>query len=274
MAVELKLPQRLDRLQDRLPRPLSDVVRRLRGEDLLLSASSLGFYALVSMVPLVIVAAWLTSLLAGDQRVQQLSQVLTRVAPDSIGAGELLRSVARQGTSLGVGAMIAALWPATAYGSGLVRAFDRLSPGSRELRGIRGRGLAVMVILPVFVIGGIGASYLGTTIFQDGALLRTVGWVFALVGGFLATAAVSALIYFVFPKDRPPWPRIVRASISTAVGVSILSALFVLYLSMGANFKEHYASSSVAGIVLMGVWLFVSNALLLASYEGAIDRSE
>ena len=274
MALELHLSRRLDRLQDRLPRPLRDVVRRLRGEDLILSASGLAFYALISMAPLVVVTVWLTSLLAGDQRVRLVSDALKQMAPDSMGLGSFFEKVARQGTSLGLGAMVFALWPATAYGSALVRAFDRLSPGSRELRGIRGRGLAVMVILPFFVIGGIGAAYVGSALVGDGFLLRVVGSVLALLGGFAATALVSAVILLVFPPDRPPWPRVLKASLSTAIGVSILSLLFVLYLNLGADFSEHYATSSVAGLVLIGVWLFVSNALLLASYEGAIGRSE
>lgn len=273
MALEPQIAERLDRLQDRLPRPLDEVMRRLRGEDILLSASSLGFYAIVSLAPLVIVTAWLTSLLVGDQRVQQVSEALEKAAPESLGAGKLLEQVAQRGTSLGLGAMIAALWPATAYGSGLVRAFDRLSPGSRELRGIRGRGLAILVILPLFVIGGIGASYFGSSLVRDGILLRMVGSILALVGGFVATALVSAAIYFVFPPSRPSWRQIIHASLLTAAGVSILSLLFVLYLNLGADFTDHYASSTVAAVVLMGVWLFLSNTLLLASYQSAIDRA-
>lgn len=248
-------------------------MRRLRGEDLLLTASGLAFYAVVSLAPLVIVSLWVASLVAGDRRVHLLAQALKEAAPQSLGIDALLQRVAEQGTSAGAGAAVAALWPGLAYGSALVRGFDRSGPGERELRGIRGRALAILVILPLFVLGGIGASYLGTTVLQDGPLSRALGIGLALVGGFLAAAAMTALIYVVFPPRRLAWGALVRATLSVAAGISVLSLIFVVFLTAGANFREHYATSSVGLIVLLGVWLFLANALLLAGYEDAIEGS-
>jgi hypothetical protein len=41
-----------DRLVKRLPPPVNEVVRRLRGEDVFMLAAGLTFYALVSVAPL------------------------------------------------------------------------------------------------------------------------------------------------------------------------------------------------------------------------------
>lgn len=45
----------------------------------------------------------------------------------------------------------------------------------------------------------------------------------------------------------------------------------MLYVSLGANFEEHYATSGLAAMVLLAVWLFLSNVLMLASYRVVIE---
>ncbi len=52
----------------------------------------------------------------------------------------------------------------------------------------------------------------------------------------------------------------------------MLSLAFSIYLGVGANFKEHYATTGLAGVVLLGVWLFLSNVLVLAGYTVALER--
>jgi hypothetical protein len=45
----------------------------------------------------------------------------------------------------------------------------------------------------------------------------------------------------------------------------------VLYVILGANFQEHYATSGQAGLVLLAVWLFLANVLVLAAYRVALE---
>src|SRR5436309_11787683 len=144
----------IDRLEARLPKRVRTETERLRGQDILLFASGIAFYALISIVPLTLFAAWVASLIVGDQRIHSFANELKQVAPKSVDAGRFVTRVADLGTSLGVPALIAALWPATSYGAGLRRAFDRLGPRNpREAKGLKGRGLAFIVLLPLFVVG-------------------------------------------------------------------------------------------------------------------------
>jgi uncharacterized BrkB/YihY/UPF0761 family membrane protein len=46
-----------------------------------------------------------------------------------------------------------------------------------------------------------------------------------------------------------------------------LSLGLTLYVALGANFSEHFGSSTVAGFVLLAVWLFLANALTLVGYK-------
>ena len=57
----------VDRVEERLPERVRVVVEKARGQDILLFASGLSFYALVSLVPLAIFVVWITSLVLGDQ---------------------------------------------------------------------------------------------------------------------------------------------------------------------------------------------------------------
>jgi YihY family inner membrane protein len=238
----------------------------------LLYSAALGFYGIVSVIPLTIVAMWIVSLVLGDQRTHHLAQDLRRYMPKSIGADQALERVADLGARLGVVSLITALWPATAYGSGLERAFDRLSPrADRRLEGLRGRGLFFLVILPLFIVGSLAGSFAGTKALGSSGAPRIVGYAIALGTGFVVTAAALILIYRMFPPVRLRWGQILRATLTAAAGISVLSLILVLIITLGANFQAHYATSGLAGIVLLALWLFLSNALVLVGYRLALE---
>jgi membrane protein len=261
-----------DNLQHRLPRPVRDFIKKARAQDLLLYSAALAFYGIVSAIPLTIVVMWIVSLLLGDQRTHQLAQELRRITPKSIGADQALERVANLGTRLGVISIITGLWPATAYGSGLERAFDRLSPNAdKRLEGLRGRGLFFLVILPIFILGSLIASFAGTKALGSAGAAKIAGYAIALGTGFLATAAALVLIYWIFPPRRLAWGQVLRATLIASAGISVLSLVLVLILSIGANFQDHYATSGLAGIVLLALWLFLSNALVLVGYRLALE---
>jgi membrane protein len=260
-------------IRDRLPPRARRAVDDLSGRDLLLHAAGLAFYALVSVVPLSIVVMWITSAVAGESRVQQMARVVSAIAPENVGADRAVRRVARLGSGLGIAAILTGLWPATAYGSGLARAFRRLSPRDppEELTGMWGRGLLLLVLLPLLVLGSMLGAFGASALFGEG-LLRVLGYVLGLVLAFVGAALATAIIYRIFPPESLRWPQILRATLVTAVGVALLTVAFALVVGFGADFEKHYAISGVAAIVLLGVWLFLANALLLLGYRVALSR--
>jgi YihY family inner membrane protein len=261
----------VDRIERKLPAPVRRVVERSRDQDILLFASGLAFYALVSAVPLAIFVVWVTSVIAGDARMHTLARDLTRSAPKSLDLGRFVQRVSDLGTSLGVPALITALWPASSYGAGLRRAFDRLSPKRpKEAKGLKGRGLALIVLLPLFVLGSLLGSYTGTALLGDAVWERVLGVALALLIGFAGTAIAAALIYRIFPPERLRWKQILKGTAWSAATISLLSLLLTVFVST-ANFKQHYGTAGVAAIVLLGVWLFLANALLLVGYRIDLD---
>lgn len=254
-----------------MPGPLEFVLEQARGNDILLYSAGLAFYALVSIAPLVIMIMWVTSTVLGDDRVREFAQQIGRVAPEGLGADQALQRVADLGNSVGFSAILLSIWPATAYGSGLDRAFERLSPKrDRKMEGLRGRGLLLLVILPVLLLGSLLGSYLGSLLLGDGGVAQVLGWILALLTGFVGAAVGIILIFRIFPPERLSWRAILVGTAVTACGASILSLTLGLYLTLGADFQERYASSGVAGIVLLAVWLFLSNVMLLIGYRAAL----
>jgi membrane protein len=256
-----------DRVERWLPQPIRGLVVRARQDEILLLSAALGFYAVVSIVPLVVLVASLISLVLGDQRLQVVAKQLGELAPKDLGADKAILQISEQATRLSVVAFLAALWPATSYGSGLARAFDHLSRTQRRGEGFRGRWLALLVLLPLFVLGGIVGSYVGWVALGSGAWVRVAGVVLAFAIAFVAAGAAIALIYRIFPGENLGWRPILLGASSAAVSISVLSLAVTLYVGLGANFSEHFGSSTVATLVLVAVWMFLANALTLVGYK-------
>ena len=216
-------------------------------------------------------ASWFTDLLlAYVNKIPYLSNPLLRIftySEDRYGA------LLEPASLLGLVSIASALWPATAYGSGLARAFHELSGRSGPPKPARGRALTLAVLLPAFVIGGLIASYAGTALVGEDGSSLVIGWALALAFGFVATTAVVTLIYRLFPGRRFLWVQILRAAAAVAAGISVISLLFVLFLNLGADFQAHYATSGIASVVFLALWLYLSNMMLLAGYELSLDRS-
>ena len=241
-----------------------------RADDVFLHAAALAFYALISVAPLVVVALWVTALVVGAGQVHDVADHLARLAPAALGADRALQRVANLSTTLGLAAVVAALWPATAYGAGLVRVLDRIA-GERDGRGLRGRGAGLLLVclVPVLVLGSLLAGYAGAAALGESRTDVAAGLCLGLVLSFAATVAAVAAIYKIFPRTPPTWRETLRGALVAAASVAVLSVGYVAYLRLGANFEQRYASDALASVVLLGVWLYAVNIALLVGYRVA-----
>jgi hypothetical protein len=120
--------------------------------------------------------------------------------------------------------------------SGLSAGWD---PADRSLEGLRGRGLFLRAILPILIMGSLIGSFLGTIALGSDGVARVGGYALALATGFVAAAVALVLICWIFPPTRLSWPQIGRATLIVAIGISLLSFLFILFVGVGANFEQH-----------------------------------
>lgn len=259
---------------DRLPAPARHLVERLRQDDVLMLAAGLAFYALVSLAPLLVLSLRLATLIAGEDAMRRAGDALAGVAPDKLGVDKAFTAVARAGAGIGPTAVLAALWPATAYGAGLIRAFDRMTGSHRPLRGLRGRALALLLVglLPAFVLTTLGAVAVAPRVLGDGLVAELAGWLLGLALALGMLTAFHAVVYRVFAPDDPAAPAVLKGALLSAAAVTVLSLVYGLYLRFGADFGARYITSGVAAVVLLAVWLFLANALLLVGYRAAVDR--
>ncbi|MCW2778089.1 MAG: putative glycosyl transferase [Frankiales bacterium] len=247
-----------------------DVVAATRGHDLALYAAGVVFYAAIGFVPLLLLALYLAGLIAGESTVRMLADGLAGLLPNQLGAADAGRFLASAGTSLGGPRALVALVPASLYGEGLVRAFDRLSdagePGRRSLRGRLG-SLLLVAASPFLLLAGLAATRGLTASLGDGLGARVLGVYVAFVVGWLSISVLLVLTYRGIAPDRCGPRALLWGAFSTGSFLSGTSLGFVLFLSLGIDLGGAYGGSSVlaTGAVALG-WLLVLHVVVLVGY--------
>src|SRR5688572_18607712 len=193
-----------------------EVVRHVRRHDLVFYAAGLTFYAAIAVVPLLLVAWFVTSLVLGDDAVRTLTLALAEYAPTSLGLQEGVRSLGEVGPRLGIASFAAALVPATSYGDGLVRALDRTADRDRRAQGLRGRlvGLVFVAALRSVVMGELGAVAVLPGAVGFTGQFNLVSVAVAFVVGWLSASRLVGVLYRAFS------PRPVRAG-PLALGATV-----------------------------------------------------
>jgi membrane protein len=256
----------------RLPPGINRIAERIAGRELLLEASSLGFYGLVSALPMLTVAFSIVGLVAGEEALQQIAQQAEENGP--AGVGNILEQLVESSGALSIAAIIFTIWPATAYGGGLRRALSRAS-GDESAAALKGRATAIGLVftLPVLVLAGLPLAAFITTLGDDGVAGAVLGWSLALgVGTAVLTLVLSGLYHAFSPEDLE-WRDTLRGAAITAVVTTLFSVGFVLYLQVG-DIEQRFGGDTIGLIVMLGVYLFVANALLLAGFEAAAELDE
>lgn len=256
---------------------MGSVRRGLRGRDLALIAAGLTFYAGISVVPLLLLAIALTSLLIGPETVRGYLDTLGGVLPDELGAPDALAALAEAGTTLTFVGGVLALLPMTFYGEGVRRALLRFTDERDSYTGWRGR-LAVVplllvspfllypVLLVVPVLAGLQAGGFGSRVAEVALGFYTV--LFALVGplvwGFRVVAA-----------GMLRWRAVLIGAFFTAASLAGFLQGFVLFLRLPLSIGAPFGGLEVVGgVVALGLWLFLLHLVVIAGWllTQAVDQ--
>lgn len=266
-----------DLLERYTPRPVARLVSWARSDESLSTAASLAFFALVSLPPMAVIALWLTSLLVGDQQVDTLGERITSLLPAQLAAEGTIGGLVEAATSMGWTSILGALWPATAYGAGLARAFERLTPsGRRRMTGLRGRVLVVVVIalLPVLTLAALLAVLFMPGILGEEPAIRLLGLLIGAALAVLAVTLVTALLYGLFSPSAVTPKDALRGATWTGGAITAVSIGYVLYLRVGANFEDRYGSSTLAAVILLALWLYLANGALVVGYKRSLMSAD
>jgi membrane protein len=246
-----------------------EVVRHVRRHDLVFYAAGLTFYAAVAVVPLLLVAWFVTSLVLGQELVRTLTVALAGYAPTSLGLREGVRSLGEVGPRLPMASFAAALVPATSYGDGLVRAMDRVAERDRRAKGLRGRLLALVFVaaLPPVVMAELGAVAVlpGALGFTGRFNLASVA--VAFVVGWLSAGLLVGVLYRAFsPRPIRARPLALGAAL-TGSFLSGMSLTWLFLLRLGVDVGIAFGDSDLLGtVVVAAVYLYLVQVVLLGGY--------
>ena len=247
-----------------------DVVRSTKGHDLALYAAGVTFYAAVGVVPLLLIAVFLAGLVVGDDTVRQLAMQTADRLPEALGAQEAANALADTGSRLGPGPALAALVPASLYGEGLVRAFDRLSVrGERGRRTLRGRlgSLVIVALSPVLLLAGLAATSGLTHVLGDGLGPRLLGIYLAFLVGWLSISVLLAFAYRGLAPERPGRRALAWGALGTGSVLSGTSLGWLLFLGLDLPVGEAYGGSvPIAAAAVSGLWLYLLHVIVLLGY--------
>ena len=247
-----------------------DVRHGLRGHDMWLLAGGLTFYAAIAVVPLLLLAFYLAGLVVGPETVRVLALDLVRFAPEAMGVSDALEELADVGPRLGIAAALAALLPATSYGEGLMRAFDRLGGRTRtEGRVWRGRlrSFALLALLPGLVMVGLLATAALPDLLGTGPLARVLGVWATFWVGWLSSSVLLLLTYRAFVPGPLGARALLWGSVSAGSFLTGMSLAWVALLRADIDWARAYGGSqSVAAAVLAAVYLFLVQLVTLVGY--------
>jgi uncharacterized BrkB/YihY/UPF0761 family membrane protein len=265
------LRQRLRRGWQAVPAPVQRLIDWLRSPEFVTTSSSLAFYALVSLPPMVLLGFWIAGWFIDESTLADLGTEVDSRSPDALPVAEVLRALIEVAARTGPLAAVAAVWPATAYGAALARAFTAVAPhAQRRIRGWRGRLLALVLIatLPLVVFCSLAALYLVPQVVGEGRVLTV-----ALgAGALLLLGMLIALLYSLFRlRDTGFGDVVVGAAVASGL-VGVTTAGYLTYLQF-ADFTQRYGATGLATAVLLGLWLLLANAALLVGYRLMLKRA-
>jgi membrane protein len=258
------------RLAGEAPRQIArEVAQQVRRHDLPFYAAGLTFYAAIAVVPLLLVAWFVTSLVLGDEVVRTLTLALAEYAPTSLGLREGVRSLGEVGPRLGIASLAAALVPATSYGDGLVRALDRIAERDRRAKGLRGRGLALVFVaaLPPVVMGELGAVAVlpGALGFMGRFNVVSVGVAFAV--GWMSASLLVGVLYRAFSPRPIGIGALALGAALTGSFLAGMSLTWLFLLRFGVDVGIAFGDSELLGtVVVAAVYLYLVQVVLLGGY--------
>jgi membrane protein len=244
-------------------------------------AAALAYYAFLAIPSALLVAVGIFSLTAGEDAIGTIIDKLEGVVPEE--ALTLLRDslmrvtegTSGSGIALIVVGSVLALWTVTGAMQTLMwslnAAYDR-----EETRGFVKRRLTalVMVVLllvafalafGLLVLGPVLSDAIGSALDAETLvdwLWWTAQWPLLLLGLLFA----SATILYLGPNiDHPRWRFISFGSLISVVVWLVSSAGFAFFVSSFGSYNK--AWGSLAGVIIMLTWLWLSGLALLFGAE-------
>jgi membrane protein len=260
----------------RVRRTLLAPFRLLEGRDLALHAAAVTFYAGIAVVPVALLAVWITGLIAGQDRIRRLTGHTIAALPDEIGVPRALAALIDAGLHLTPMLALASLLPATLYGEGLRRAFVSLRDPGEPLVGWRGRilWLPLLATAPALLLALFMALPITSGLWVRGGWSAVLGVVLSFLAAWLALTPVVIWVYRYLAPGHPEWLATVLVGSFTAANLSGFLHGFVLFCSLPLRLGAPFGGfTAIGGMVAVGLWLYLFHVIVLAGYAATQSAS-
>lgn len=238
---------------------LTSVYRTAQDREVTFLAAGFAYYAFVSLIPMVILALVVGSLLGGERTAQRLVEFAGDLMPS---AGEELLTTALT-TEAGraqatIVALLVSAWGGLKVFRGLSLAFDMVYNADNEAslpEQLRDGLLVILAVagaLALMIAIGVVLGFVAGTVPFAGVL----SWAALLLGLTLAFLPV----YYVLPPIDVDLAEILPGAAFAAVGWTILQVGFQIY---AANAGQYEAYGAIGAVLLFVTWLYFAGILIL-----------
>jgi membrane protein len=236
-----------------------------------LRAAAVTFYGGIAVVPIALLAIWVTGRVAGDDRVRRLTSHTIEALPSAIGAPRALAALIEAGLHLTPMFALASLLPATLYGEGLRREFVSLREpdGGDTAVGWKGRLLWVpaLVAAPALLLAMFLALPVTSSYWARGGWYAVLAVVLSFLACWLLLTPVVIWVYRYVAPGRPGWRATALIGSFTAANLAGFLHGFVLFCSLPLKLGAPFGGfDQIGGMVAVGLWLYLLHVILLAGY--------
>ncbi|GAB3039865.1 YihY/virulence factor BrkB family protein [Natronobiforma cellulositropha] len=237
----------------------TSVLRTAKDREITFLAAGFAYYAFVSVIPLVLLALVVGSIVGG----QDLATRLVDAAGDALPAAgdELLTEALTTETGRAEATVVAlgvAAWGGLKVFRGLSKAFDMVY-GTDEEDSILDQVLEGLAVIAVVAAALALMTILGVVIGVFSGQIPFVGllsWVVLIGGLFL----VFVPLYYLLPPIDVTLRETLPGAAFAAVGWALLQVGFQLYAANAAQFEAYGA---IGAVLLFVTWLYFAGILIL-----------
>jgi membrane protein len=235
-----------------------------------LVASSIAFFTLFSVFPLVLLVIaigsnWLDPLLIEARLVEQLEFAVP--AMESLLGSNLESLASSRGSVTGI-ALLSLFWSATSIFNVLTRVMDRIwGANINHVRSVwRHRGLAIIAVLILTAALLLISSAEGTVVTVLNSLLpdelATLEPLTTEFWSILLSIGIFAILYYFLPHVRLHWRSVMAGAIVAALLWEVAKRLYLFFIAVLLS-RTNLIYGSVTSIIVFLGWTYASSLILL-----------
>jgi membrane protein len=235
-------------------------------------AAMVAYTLMLSVFPLALVGLFLASRILESEDVQRsvvedLQRLFPSAAESTLVDG--LHRVRQSSTTVGIVAVVAAIWFSSTFWGALDTAFCRIY--HRDCRSwVRQKvfALGMLVVVLLFFVASVTIPALQAFVVNGAhdlplGLNEVRGLIYGitLAGGILTLFALLCIVYWRVPRGPIPWRCIWPGAFGATAAIVIVDYGFPLYLS---NVRSLRIGTSFLFVIMVLVWFYVLALIVLA----------